>query len=397
MTQAVILAAGKGTRLQPLTLTKPKVLLKVAGKTLLQHNLEQLEGLADEVIVVVGYLGQQIRDALGQRFGKLRLRYVEQRVQDGSGGALLACRGLLHGRFLVFNGDDLYSKEDIRRCLRHPQAVLAKEVPDPQNWGNLSVRGGCVSRFEEKPKQPKSGLANVGLYVFDEGIFAHRLRKSSRGELEITDYLAFLLQQKKEVRCELVRDYWLPVGYPWHLLEANAFLLRRIEKQRVAGVVEDGAVLSGAVVIGEGSVIRRGTVIEGPAVIGEGCTLGPNCFIRGPVTLGNNCRIGHAVEIKDVVIGDNTSVPHLSYIGDSVLGDRINLGAGTITANLRFDHGEVKTIVNGRRVSSGRKKLGAVIGDGAQTGIHVSLMPGVRVWPNACIAPHALVERDVVN
>jgi bifunctional UDP-N-acetylglucosamine pyrophosphorylase/glucosamine-1-phosphate N-acetyltransferase len=393
--QAVILAAGKGTRCHPLTLTRPKALLKIAGRTILEHNLEQLKGLADDVIIVVGYLGAMIRKHIGDSFGGMKVRYVEQKEIDGTGGALLLCEKMLKGRFLVLNGDDLYSRKDIERCLKHQYCVLGKEVDDPEKWGIFDVKSGFVTGLTEKPKSAKSNLANTGLYVLDIKIFEYKLKKSAREEYEATDLVA-ALARKEKIHYEHVTDYWFPIGYPWHILEANECLIGRIKKSVIKGTIEKGVTVKGKIVVGKGTVIKSGTYIEGPVMIGEDCTIGPNAYLRGFVTIGDGCKVGNAVEIKNSAIFDGSAVPHLSYIGDSVIGEHVNLGAGTITANLRFDHKEIKTIINGEKVNTQRRKLGAVVGDGAQTGIHVSLMPGVKIWPGRCVKPATTVYEDVV-
>ena len=393
--QAVILAAGKGTRCHPLTLTRPKALLKIANRTILEHNLEQLKGLVDDVIIVVGYLGAMIRTQMGDSFGGMKIRYVEQKEINGTGGALLLCKNLLKGRFLVLNGDDLYSRKDIERCLKHQYSVMAKEVADPEKWGIFDVKSGFVTGLTEKPKSAKSNLANTGLYVLDTKIFEYKLKKSAREEYEATDLVA-ALARKEKIHCERVADYWIPIGYPWHILEANEFLLTRMKKSVIKGTIEKGVTVKGQLALGKGSLIKSGAYIEGPVVIGENCAIGPNCFIRGATSIGNDCKVGNAVEIKNCVIYDNSSVPHLSYIGDSVIGEHVNLGAGTITANLRFDHKEIKTIINGEKVNTLRKKCGAFVGDHAQTGINVSLMPGVKIWPGRWIKPATTVYEDVV-
>jgi UDP-N-acetylglucosamine diphosphorylase / glucose-1-phosphate thymidylyltransferase / UDP-N-acetylgalactosamine diphosphorylase / glucosamine-1-phosphate N-acetyltransferase / galactosamine-1-phosphate N-acetyltransferase len=394
MIQAVILAAGKGTRCHPLTLTRSKVLLKVANKTLIEHNLSQLEGLVDEVVVVVGYLGEMVKELVGDTFGNLKIHYVEQKKQDGTGGALLLCRDFLRGRFIVLNGDDLYSRSDIENCLKHPFCVMVRKVNDPEKWGIFDVKDKIVAGFQEKPTKPKTNLANTGLYVFDTSIFEHTLEKSDRGEFEVTDYVNYL-SGNVGVSCVEVKDYWLPVGYPWHILEANAFLSGRAESKN-DGKIEDNVNIKGKLLLGRGSVIKSGSYIEGDVVIGENCVIGPNCYIRGPVAIGDGCKLGNSVEVKDSVIFDNTSIPHLNYVGDSVLGSGVNFGAGTITANLRFDHGDVKMTINDGRVSSGRAKLGVTIGDNVQMGINVSLMPGIRIWPNSKIKPGECVSKDRV-
>ena len=381
---AVILAAGKSTRTYPLTLTKPKALLKILDKTILEHNLEQLDGLVKDVIIVVGYFGEKIKDKIGNKFGNLKIKYIEQKEQRGTGGALLACKSLLKGRFLVLNGDDFYSRKDVEKCLKHQYCILVKKVENPENFGIVDIRNKKALSLEEKPQKPKSNLANIGLYVFDNGVFDHKLEKSKRGEYEITDYVKYLIKQK-EVFAE-TSDFWIPVVYPWNLLDANSFFLSRL-KTEIEGHVDQRASISGNAHIGKNTLIKNGVVIEGPVFIGENCTIGPNCYIRSGTVIGNNCRVGNAVEIKNSILGDDVHIAHLSYIGDSILGDKINIGGGTIFANLRFDEKEIQVKINGKLVNTGRKKFGAVLGDYVRIGINCSLMPGILLEPNSTVEP----------
>lgn len=394
--QAVILAAGKGTRTYPLTLTRPKPLLKAANRTVIEHNLGQLEGLVDEAIIVIGYRGGMISDRLGERHGSIRLTYVTQEKQDGTGGALLLCKERLKDRFLVMNGDDFFSRTDIEPCIKHRYCVLAKEVHDPSHFGVFELDGNRVRGLEEKPKVPKSNLANIGLYVFDKGIFSHGLKESRLGEYEIVDYVKFLVSSGKDVACEKVSGYWLPTPHPWDLLEANAHLLGMMEKSDIRGEVEQGVTMKGNVSVGEGTRVLPGVYMEGNIIIGKGCKIGPNCYLRGPVAIGDGCHIGQAVEIKNSIIGDGTNIPHLSYVGDSVIGENSNLAAGTITANLRHDGRNVRSAVKGKLVDTGRRKLGAIIGDGVHTGINTSIYPGRKIWPGKTTLPGQAVKEDVV-
>jgi NDP-sugar pyrophosphorylase family protein len=163
------------------------------------------------------------------------------------------------------------------------------------------------------------------------------------------------------------------------------------------GNIENGATIKGAVAIGAGSVIRSGAYIEGPAIIGEHCDVGPNCYIRPYTSIGDFCRIGHAVEIKNSIVMDHCHIAHLSYIGDSVVGYNCNLGAGTITANVRHDGEAVSSFIKGRKFVTGRKKLGAILADGVKTGVHTSIYPGRKIWPNLTTRPGAVVDRDIVS
>jgi len=389
---AIILAAGKGVRCLPLTATRPKVLLPVAGTTVLEHNLRQLEGLVDDVIIVVGYMKEMVQ-ALGPHYGSIKITYVEQKNVSGTGDALRQCKDFIADRSIVLNGDDLYSREDIKRCMQEKYAILVKKVEDISRYGVVEVQGSKALGIEERPKKPKSSLANTGCYVLDKKVFEFTLKKSKRGEYEAVDYIQHMIKTAHVTAVE-VKDYWMPIGYPWNLLEANEFILKRLTKSVIHGKIEKNVTVKGKLVLGKGSVVKSGTYIEGPVVIGENCVIGPNAYLRGGTTIGNECKVGNACEVKNTIIFNRSAVPHLSYIGDSVIGEHVNFGAGTITANLRFDHKDINSFIQGEKVSTRLKKVGAIIGDNVQTGINVSLMPGVKLWPNVCMKPHECVYDD---
>ncbi len=391
--QAVIFAAGKSTRTYPLTLTRPKPLLEIAGNTLLEHNLKQLRGLAEEVIIVIGYKGSMIRSRVGEAFGSMKIIYVEQNKIEGTGSALLACRHLLKDKFLVLLGDDLYTRKDLKKCLLHDYCILAKYVEDLSRFGELIYEKDHVKAVREKPG-PKPGLASTGAMVLDKKVFEHKLKKSPREEYELTDYLNYLIESKKKISYEKAEE-WVPVTYPWNLLEANQYLMGKTDFQ-VKGTIEKGATLKGFVSIGKNTLVRAGSYIEGPVIIGEDCRIGPNCYIRGSTSIGDNCSIGNAVEIKNSVVFDNTCIAHLSYIGDSVIGENTNLGAGTITANLRHDEASVKSTVKNKLVDTGRRKFGTIIADNVHTGINTSIYPGRKIWPDKTTLPGEIVKKDVV-
>ena len=242
----------------------------------------------------------------------------------------------------------------------------------------------------------KSRWANIGIYVFDTKVFNYKLKKSKRNEYEITDYILHLIKDSKEVNFEIVADYWLPIGYPWHILEANEFFLRKI-KRKIEGKVEKGAQVKGVVRVSKGTIIRSGSYIEGPAVIGKDCKVGPNCYIRPSTTLGDGCKVGNAVEIKNCVLFDGVSVGHLSYAGDSVIGEKVNFGAGTICANLRHDNKNVKMMVKKELIDTGRRKMGTIIGDNVHTGINTQIYPGRKLWPKVQTLPGEIVKKDKVK
>ncbi len=392
MIQAVIMAAGKSTRTWPLTLTKPKPLLKVMNKEIIKHNLDALQGLVGEVIIIVGFKKEMIIEEIGHKYGKLKIRYAEQKTQLGTGHALKYVEKLIKGKFIVMGGDDIFSKKDIKACLRHKYAVLGCKVEDPGRFGVFVVKGKEVKKVVEKPKKFVSGIANAGLYVFDKSVFKFKLRKSQRGEYEIIDHINALIK-KERVVCENVKGRWLSVGYPWDLIEANSVLVSEM-KNDIKGKVEKNVIVEGKLKAGKGTKILSGTYIKGNVIIGENCLIGPNCYLRGNTSIGNGCHIGQAVEIKNSIIMDNAKVPHLSYIGDSVIGKNSNLGAGTITANLKHDNENVRSVVKGKIVDTGRRKLGTIIADDVHTGINTTIYPGRKIWPGVSTLPGEIIDKD---
>jgi len=165
----------------------------------------------------------------------------------------------------------------------------------------------------------------------------------------------------------------------------------------IHGEVSPGAHVEGPLYVGKGSVVRPGVYIEGPVMIGEGCTVGPNCYLRPGTVLGRGCKVGQGCEIKNSILMDSAAVPHLSYVGDSVVGEKANLGCGTVTANFRHDGKNHRSRVKDELIDTGRRKLGAIIGDGVHTGIHTSIYPGRKLWPQTSTLPGEIVREDLVG
>jgi UDP-N-acetylglucosamine diphosphorylase/glucosamine-1-phosphate N-acetyltransferase len=406
--KAVVLAAGEGVRLQPITATRPKHLIKVGGKPILEYCLDALRASGiTEFIIVTHYMGDAIRSFFGggERLG-LKISYVEQAEVLGTGNAVSTVESHVDGDFVLVYGDLLFAPEAMANVVQlyeaeKPSAVMAVvPVETPESYGIVEIAAGnAVKRIVEKPGlgEAPSNLANAGLYVFSNEIFGklRQTKASVRGEWELTDAVSLLAKDEKTVlAAEVAKGDWLDIGRPWDLLEANGWALKRME-HKVYGTVENGAHLIGPVTVAETARIRSGAYIEGPAFIDEGSDIGPNCFIRPCTSIGKNVRVGNACEIKNCIIMDGTHVGHLSYVGDSILGERCNLAAGTITANLRLDDGPVKMLVKGEVVDTGRRKLGAILGDNVKTGINALLMPGVKVGVNSWVGVNFTVHRDL--
>ena len=405
--KAVVLAAGEGVRLQPITLTRPKHLVKVGGKPILEHCLRALKNCGvDEVVLVVHYMADAIRDYFGDGHSLgLKVEYVEQKEVLGTGNAVGIVEPFVDDDFLLVYGDLLFTVEAVKKVVglhvkkKPVVTMVVVPVENPEGYGIVELDEGNVKLIVEKPRREEaaSNLANAGIYVLSKEIFG-KVRETSasvRGEWEVTDAISLLLREGKRVLAvEILREDWIDVGRPWDLLEANRWALLRMN-HKVYGIVENGAHLVGAVTVAESARVRSGAYVEGPAFIGEKSDVGPNCYVRAFTSIGEGVRIGNGCEIKNSLVMDGVHVGHLSYIGDSVIGEGCNLGAGTVTANLRLDDGRVKMMVKDVVVDSGRRKLGVVLGDGVKTGINALFMPGVKVGCNTWIGPNVVVNRDV--
>jgi UDP-N-acetylglucosamine diphosphorylase / glucose-1-phosphate thymidylyltransferase / UDP-N-acetylgalactosamine diphosphorylase / glucosamine-1-phosphate N-acetyltransferase / galactosamine-1-phosphate N-acetyltransferase len=402
---AVVLAAGEGVRLRPLTSTRPKPMLPVAGKPILEWNLEALDCVGvKNVYIIVGYKADVIEAYFGARFRGMRVHYVRQKEQLGTGDAVAAARGKVKGDFMVLNGDLFITRSFLSTLLarhrksRSSSTMALVEVKHPGSYGIVTVKGDRVTSLEEKPERPKSNLANAGVYIFNEGIFAilEGIKKSVRMEYELTDAIGALIRDGQVSGFKCAHGQWIDVGLPWNLLDANEIVMSSIPlKRSKKAKVERYAVLKGPVHVGDGTLIKSGAYIEGPVYIGKDCVIGPNCFIRAYTTIMDGARVGNAVEIKNSIIMASTHVGHLSYVGDSIIGERCNFGAGTKVANLRFDDGEVKIEVKNQMVKSGRRKFGCIMGDNVKTGINVSIMPGRSIYPNAYVDAASVVKNTI--
>jgi len=388
--ECVVLAAGEGKRMRPLTAKRPKGMLPLANRPMMEHLvLAAHEAGISSFVFIVGYGEREIRKYFGDgsQWG-VHIEYAPQRHQHGTADAVRSARDVVTGPFLVLNGDMIIRSTDIVALCRQQAPCMSTYTTDhPGDYGVVVVEDGYVTSLEEKSPKPRSNLINAGAYFFSPDIFrlVDTVQTSTRGELELTDALSVYIQQKKLRAISL--SSWMDVGHPWDMLEANAILLASL-KSGNAGTIEEGVTIHGPVSVGEGSVIKSGTYIEGPCIIGKNCRIGPHAYIRGATSVADDCHIGHCSELKNSIIMTGTKIPHFNYIGDSVIASDCNFGAGTKIANLRHDHATVKVCGRDTR----RKKFGAIIGDGVQFGINCSINVGSMIGSNAQFAPNSVIE-----
>ncbi|MFP4001854.1 MAG: bifunctional sugar-1-phosphate nucleotidylyltransferase/acetyltransferase, partial [Thermoplasmata archaeon] len=388
--KAFILAAGKGKRMRPLTVKRPKPVLPVGGKPILQHLVDNLEGKVDEIIILVGWKSENIKDTISSE--ETNIRYVKQEKPLGTADAVSLARKHVDDRFICMNGDVIVTEDALHDFIdffseENKTTVGMAKVENPESYGVMITEGKKLVDIIEKPKEPKSDLINAGLYGFDSRIFKAitETEKSSRGEYEITDSIEILMDRSDVLGFELPENSWYELSRPWDLLSTNREIMEDQLQKNIESDIEENVHIEGEVYISKDATVREGAYLKGPIYIGENAEIGPNCYIRPATYIGEGCKVGGASEVKNSIVMSGTQVPHHNYVGDSVIGKDCNLGSGTKVANLRLDEKEIPVIHREEKINSGRRKLGVIMGDGVKTGINSMIDPGTVIWQNSFI------------
>jgi len=393
--KCVILAAGEGKRMHPLTYTRPKVMLPIANKPLLEWNLlNAIDAGIKDFVFVVGYKSEMVRNYFGNgEKWNVNIEYINQGKALGTSHAVGMVERFVDD-FIVLCGDTIFGKNDIKNISQKENSMGLLEVKNPHDYGIVELKGKNIVKIYEKMEKPFSNIINAGIYHFNKKLFEYikKTDKSPRGEYEITDSINLLV--KKQTMHGIILKEWRDVVYPWHLLDANEEILKKMKKD-IQCDVEKNTTLKGTVIVGKNTKILSGSYIEGPVVIGSDCKIGPNCYIRPYTAIGNNCHIGNACEVKNSIIMDNSNVSHQNYVGDSVIGQNCNLGAGTKVANLRLDKRNIKIVLNGKKLDTKRRKLGTIMGDNVQTGINSMMNVGSMIGNNVFIGLGATAEGEI--
>jgi len=333
--RGLILSGGKGTRLRPLTHTSAKQLVPVANKPVLFYGIEAMAdaGIEEVGIIIAPETGAEIQAAAGDgsRFG-IKIEYIEQDAPLGLAHALITAEGFLgDSPFVMYLGDNLLRDGivDLVKTFRSDQPdalILLTPVPDPESYGVAELSDGRVARLVEKPDDPKSDLALVGVYMFTPAIFeaAHSIEPSARGELEITDAIQALVDKGMRVDPHIVHGWWKDTGQVQDMLEANQLILDDLD-EKIEGELIDSRV-EGRVVIAEGARLERATV-RGPAIIGRGTTI-TDAYIGPYTAIGDDVKIDHA-ELEHSIVLSGSSISDLEYrIEASLIGKNVRIGRG---------------------------------------------------------------------
>jgi len=348
--KGVLLHGGHGTRLRPLTHTGPKQLLPIANKPMSQYCIESMKeaGISEIAIIIGGTGSNKVREYYedGRKFG-VKISYVEQDFPRGIAHAIHLCKEFVNNeKFLVYLGDNIIQKSisEYVKLFENSDAdasILLCEVNNPSRFGIADVRDGKILRIMEKPKNPPTNLAVTGIYLLTPKIFdiVDRLKPSWRNELEITDALHMLLEEKNRITYHMITDYWKDTGTPEDIIQANGAILEKMSPYFL-GEKENPVEIEGRVMVESGTIIKQGSKIIGPVIIGKNCVIEPNTIIGPNVSIGDNskislcdisdsivmsdCNIDCAIKINNSIIAYNSSIIH-----DKTKQNIFLLGEGT--------------------------------------------------------------------
>jgi len=395
---AVVLAAGEGTRLRPLTRNRPKPMLPAANRPILEHVCDALvEAGVDRLVLVVGYRRERVQEHFGPSYRGVPVEYVVQDKQLGSGHALLQARGAVDGSLLVVNGDRLIAAESVgavRDAFAEDDARAALAVierADASQYGAVRLRGRDIEEIVEKPDSDDFRLINAGVYAFDASVFeAIEATPRTDGELALTDTIARLVDTER-VRGVRTGGLWVDATYPWDLLEVASEVLARGRvsgpDRTDGGLERAGSVRERAdgVWVDPSTRVAEAATLRPPVVVGPDCELAAGAVVGPDAALGRNVTVGANATVERAVLGADTRVGAGSTLLDAVTGQSVRLGPVTAVPG---GPGDVRV---GRTVHE-NQRLGAVLADRVRARGGVSFAPGTLVGPEATIGTGAHVE-----
>ncbi len=424
--KAVILAAGEGSRIWPISENVPKPLIKILGKYFLEYQIIELSRIGIKDIIIVkgknfSELFEMFKNEMSEKYGTI-ITYMEQKDSLGTGDAFFTAKNIIEEPFIGIMGDNHYQASDIEKMIdihkKTGKSIIGGySVPNPENYGVIFCDGKKnVKNIVEKPKNPESNLINAGIYIFNPSIFEliTHVKPQENGEIYITDAINELASIEGMI-CEQI-ETWYDLGKPYQILPLTKFFFKNYKRynemsryaEYKSGVLAaPSAVIGqnvefypgkGVIIIEENAKVLGSTIIIGNNYIGPECELINSIIRETTVLIGKN--VVKNSEIKNSTLGLETKAPHFNYIGDSYIGERCNFGAGAKIANQRNDKKNIKMFIEkkGQLIDTGLNKLGIFTGNNVRFGINsIIAQPGVLIGSNVSIAPGEKVFRNKVT
>jgi len=347
--KGIILHGGHGTRLRPLTHTGPKQLLPIANKPMSQYALEDLKkaGVKDIAIIIGDVYPEKVKEYYGDgsKFG-VNITYVYQDKPKGISHAIRLCKDFIkNDKFIVYLGDNVLRKDlvDYTKKFQNSSTdamILLCEVDEPQRFGIAELDGKKIKKIMEKPKNPPSNLAVIGIYFLSPKIFdiIDKLKPSWRGELEITEALQLLMDDGYTIGYDTVTGWWKDTGTPEDIIHANKLVLDSIGTENQF-LIDSNAEIKENLVIGKGTTISRDSFVTGPVIIGKNCTIGPAVRLGPYVSVGDNTVLQNC-EIENSIIMNESKINSKISIHDSIISHGSVIEDSTIPKKHQFLLGE---------------------------------------------------------
>ncbi|TFG98268.1 hypothetical protein E4H12_06560 [Candidatus Thorarchaeota archaeon] len=406
--KALVLTAGEGQRLRPLTANRSKSMLMIAGRPVLQYIIDSLveNGIRD-IILVVGHGREELIDhyQMGGDQG-IRIRYVIQHEQNGAENAILLAREELEGEeeFLLVNGDVLVEPEMVQRTLTNHETIggdvtmLVTLVSNPEQFGTVKIgSNGVVEKLVEKggPDRYVSNYAVAGVSVFSKETL-DLLEKHGKMEKTFEE----LIRSGRQVSAAVWEKEWAEFTYPWDILNANRIVMDRQLRGKGSFIAESAdvhpsVVIEGSVYIDKGSIIRPYTTLKGPLYIGKQVYIGNNSLIRDYCSLCDGVRIGYAVEMRNSMVFERVNVGRMTYLADSLIGADTCIEAGAQLWNWRPGSDALFLKDDLETVQVPSRKFGAIIGDNVVIGVNASIYPATRIGEGSVISAGCVVNVDI--
>lgn len=398
---AIILAAGRSSRMYPLENGIHKSMIKIMGKPILYYTIEALKNSGIVNLVVVTEGKSKVREYFGdgKNFG-VSIKYVVQEKPEGSGDALLLAGKYIAGDFLLLNAShvevDTFVDDVLKAKGKNVKAVLlAKKKSNGIMQGALRFKGDKVEEIVEKPKvgEEPSSIGVVGIYLFQKD-FLDTLSQTPKEHYQLEAAISVYAKKNNVIFVQTTSET-VSLKYPWDLFDIKDYLFKKI-KRSISSKAEiaKSAEIMGEVIIEDGAKILEGVRIKGPCYVGKDVLVGNNALLRQGVDVENSSVVGSYMEIKNsIIMGGSTT--HSGFVGDSIIGEYCKIAAQFCTGNVRFDRKAIKVQVKTVGISTGRKYLGVIVGTKANIGIKASTMPGVVIGKNVTIGPSTVVMGNV--